>query len=341
MPKRVYLHIGWEKTGTSAIQAFCARNQRWLNTQGIHYPLMGEIPQHIDLYYDLISGSPSRIRSSHDAIRAEIDRCEHDSMIFSHESLHLCKPELFAHIFQGCDVRIIAYIRRPDAAFISFFVTMARFGLIPIHDLSGSLRAFSKEHLSRFEYEQSLAGFASQFGREQVTVRHYARDELVGGQTLTDFMHQLGINNLEDSNWPEEQSNLSLDADQFAIVLQLAKSLHPTMPGSQICELTRELCDAMILHAPPDRTRSVECFVPVSLRRRLLSVWQDSFPKLYNEYFDAQPIFDDDQWVQSSRPYQGISPERLDELTAVVRQADALPPQQIDQHLESLLKLQC
>lgn len=340
MVKRVYLHIGWEKTGTSAIQVFCARNQAWLNERGLHYPLMGELPQHVDLYWDLISGDPSRVQRSHDAVRREIDRCQQESMIFSHESLHMCSPAIFAEIFRGCDVRVIAYLRRPDAAMISFYVTMVRFGLVPADDLFRSLRAFGREHVERFAYERHLSGFASQFGRDKVSVRHYKPDELVGGQTLTDFMHLLGIDDLSDSKWPETQANLSLDVDQFAIVLRFARSLRG-MPESQICELTRRLCDAMIRHGAPDGSRRVERFVAMSIRRRLLACWQGSFGALCDAYFGGRAIFGDEAWVGECDRYTGMTPERLGELVEVVRGAGVLEPVPGERFIESLRALRC
>ncbi len=338
MRKRVYLHIGWEKTGTSAIQVFCARNQDWLNERNIHYPLMGKLPQHVDLYTDLKDANASRIRRSCEAVRAEIARCEQESLIFSHESLHLCSPAIFADIFKGCDVRIIAYLRRPDEAFISFFVTMARYGLIPVDNLHRSIRKFSHDHINRFEYKHALAGFAWEFGRDMLTVRHYHPDDLIGRQTLTDFMHQLGIEDLENSKWPEDHSNLSLDADQFAIVLRLARSLR-ALPKARVCELTRQLSDAMILHGSPNHARSVVRFVPASLRHRLLAHWKDSFEALYAEYFDGRAIFDDESWAKISKPSPAMTPERLDELIAIVHQADVLSAPESTQFLDSLHQL--
>lgn len=328
MGKRVYLHIGWEKTGTSAIQVFCARNQGWLHERGFHYPLMGTLPQHAGLYSDLKRGYASRVNRSCQALRAEIEGCDQESVIFSHESLHSCSPAIFASIFRGCDVRVIAYVRRPDTAMISLFVTLVRFGEIPVDDLHRALRMFfrtSPGHfgyswLGHFEYFWALEGFASRFGRDAMEVRHYCPGEMVGGQTVSDFMSLLGIDDLSGARWPDGQANLSLDADQFAIVLAFARSLRG-MPGPLVRAHTRRLCDAMIAQGSPDRARSVERFVPVSLRQRLMGYWQDSFADLYDAYFGGRAIFADEPGGETYRPYQGMTPERLDELAGVIELA--------------------
>ena len=324
MGKRVYLHVGWEKTGSSAVQVFCARNQEWLNERGFHYPLMGQLPQHVALYRNLKRGYTSLMQRSCDAIRAEIENCDQDTMIFSHESLHSCNPAMFAHIFEGCDVQIVAYTRRPDAAMISFFVTMTRFGQMPIHNMFKCIRTFAKPNIGHFDYYWSLRGFVSEFGREAVTVRHYDREELVGGQTVSDLMHVIGIDDLNGSKWPEDRANLSLDVDQFLVALRFAQSLKGK-PPMRIRELTRRLCQALITNSVPDRSRSVEYFVPVSLRRRLINCWQGSFDALYSEFFDGRRLFDDESWVEKSREFEGIESQRLKELTTIVSEADTVP----------------
>jgi len=340
MGKRVYLHIGWEKTGTSAIQVFCARNQGWLDDRGVHYPLMGELPQHADLYWDLISGDASRVERSSDAVRAEIGSCEHDAVIFSHESLHLFEPKIFAEMFRGCDVRVIAYVRQPDVALISFFITMVRYGLVGAEDLFRAVRGFAREHVGRFAYTGALMGFVDQFGRASVTVRQYAPDALVGGQAVTDFMHLLGIDDLGGSKWPEDRANISLDADQLAVVLRVARGLRG-MPEAEVCARTRRLCDAMLAAGEPDRARCVERFVPVSLRRGLLACWRDSFGALYDEFFDGRAIFDDGLAGLSGELYVGMDARRLEALVGVVRGADVLPEDQGERVLASLEGLRC
>ena len=334
MRKRVYLHVGWEKTGSSALQVFCARNQQWLQKRGFHYPLMGQLPQHIALYQDLRKGYTGLMQRSCDAIRAEVEKCEQESMIFSHESLHSCSPAMFAHIFDGCDVRIVGYTRRPDAAMISFFVTMVRFGEMPVHNLYKTIRMFAKTNLGHFDYYWALRGFVSEFGRDAVTVRHYDRDELVGGQTVSDFMHVLGVDDLGGSKWPEDTANPSLDVDQFALVLAFAKSMRG-MPGPKIKNMSRLLSNAMIYNTTPDRLRSVERFVPVSFRERLLSCWSGSFPMLYDEFFDGRAVFEDTDWVMQSEAYGGMDAGRGAEFEKVVRKAKVIP----DEHRDDLCRL--
>ena len=323
MSKRVYLHIGWEKTGSSSIQAFCARNQKWLHKHGVDYPLMGPIPQHVELYRNLNKNRSSRIQKSVDAIRAEIAKSDLPNIVFSHESLHSCSPAVFRHIFDGHDVKVIAYVRRPDRAVISFFVTMVRFGQLSAGNFFKSLRFFSRTNLGHFEYYWSLAGFAAEFGKENMMVRHYDRSTLVGGQTVSDFLDCLGLDDA-GSKWSEARSNPSLDADQFAFALYFARTIRE-LPPFRVRKITHSLCYALMAGSTPDRDRPVERFVPASLRRRLLGSYEPSFPLLYREYFGGEEIFADPAGAAESQEYGEIPADRLAEFVTIARKAKDIP----------------
>ena len=210
---------------------------------------------------------------------------------------------------------------------------MVRFGQLPVHKLYTSVRFYAKANLRSFDYYWTLRGFVNAFGRDALVVRHYDRDELVGGQTVSDFMHVLGIDDLSGSMWPEDQANLSLDVDQFALVLAFAKSLQKR-PG-MIKKLNCKLSNAMIRNTTPDRLRSVERFVPVSFRERLLSCWSGSFPMLYDEFFDGRPGFEDTSWGDQSEVYSGMDTRRAAEFEKVVLKAKAIP----DEHRDGLCRL--
>jgi hypothetical protein len=320
--KRVYLHIGWEKTGSSSIQAFCARNQGWLRKHGFDYPLMGRIPQHVDLYRNLNHGRSGRIVRSVEAVRAELAKSESPNVIFSHESLHSCSPAAFRHIFDGHEVRVIAYVRNPDRAVISFFVTMVRFGQLAASNFFKALRFFGRTNLGHFEYYWPLAGFAAEFGRENLLVRHYDRSSLVGGQSVSDFLDCLGLDD-SGSKWSEARSNPSLDADQFAFALYFARTIRE-LPPFRVRTMTHTLCDALMEHSTPDRDRPVERFVPASLRRRLLASYEPSFPLLYDTFFDGRPVFQSGGGFEDE-PYGEIPGARMDEFVSIMRRCKAIP----------------
>jgi len=326
--KIVYLHIGWEKTGSSAIQAFCGRNQKWLSQQGFDYPLFGTAPQHIALYWELENKQPRRIDRMLRKIQGVIASSPHPAMIFSHESLHLCNPQVLRQIFDGVDIRVIAYIRRPDTAAISHFVTMIRFGYLPASNLLKAIRMYTRQHLTCYDYFWQLESFATVFGRENIIVRLYSRDQLVGGQSVSDFMHILGIDNLTGSSWPQARANLSMDIDQLAFVLRCARLLR-NLPTPQIRKFTKNICDAILEKSTKDHNRSVELFVSATLKKRINTFFQPSLDLLYKRFFDDRIIFD--PTFQDALEYKIHNPDQLDEFREYLVQAGNIPSPILDQ----------
>jgi hypothetical protein len=327
-PKRVFLHIGFEKTGSSAIQAFCSRNREWLNNHDIEYPKIGSLPQHVSIHFDLASKNPRRIHTLTQKLRRIIDDSPHQNIIFSHESLHLHNPQVFRSIFAGYDTRIIAYLRNPTQASISHFATMVRFGRLPIHDLYRALRQYSKTMLPVFDYYWSLKAYASAFGHENIITRHYDPDSLVSNQSTTDFLHLFDINDLRKSSWPYARANPSLDADQFELVARLARLLKDR-PRKTILKTTQRICNEFAKESSPDTDRPFELLVPERLKQKITRYFEPTLPLLYRDFFEHKPIFE--PTPTHSSPAPEVSTKRLKELHRVLIKSKIVAPDLLDQ----------
>ncbi len=327
-PKRIFLHIGFEKTGSSAIQAFCSRNRQWLNQHDIEYPKIGSLPQHASIHFDVLSKNPRRIRSLTKNLRQRIDACPYQTIVFSHESLHLHNPQIFRSIFAGYDTRIIAYLRNPTQAAISHFATMIRFGKLPIHDLPQAIRSYSHNILPIFDYYWKLKAYASAFGHEKLLVRHYDPAALVGGQTTTDFLHLLGIDDLSTSLWPSARANPSLDADQFEFVARVARLLKD-QPRKMILRTTRQICNSLVRETHPDAGRPFELLVPERLKRRVDRYFEPNLPSLYRDFFEGKAIFEPTPAAPSAAPE--IKAERMADFYRVLMQSKIIAPDLLDQ----------
>lgn len=267
--KTVYLHIGWEKTGTSAIQSFLGRNQSWLRHQGFRYPIMGNVPQHLVMYNALSSSRPRRIAKTVASIRELVRSTKEPSIIFSHERLHDCNPAMFRDIFKEEDVRIIAYLRRYDYSVISYFSTIIRWGMFSINPRSTLFRRFKEEHLRYFDYYWPLSNFACVFGKESLILRKYGKEDLIGGNSVQDFMCLLGINDLDGSLWPEARSNMSLNMDQLEFIFELAPQFR-AIGSEEARQATRRICDILLSKTREDASNSVWKFTSNRIKQRIL-----------------------------------------------------------------------
>ncbi len=320
--KTVVLHIGYEKTGSSAIQAFCARNRDWLKKKNIEYPLVGTLPQHSLLYAEINSKSPRRIHAIIRETRKQIDSSTCQTVVFSHESLHLLRPQVFQDMFAGYNTQVVAYLRNPSQAAISHFATMIRFGRLPIHDIGQAIRIYSQTLISCFDYYWELEAFANAFGRENLSVRHYSPDNLVGGQSTSDFMHLLQVDQIPVTAWPGARANPSIDADQFLFISQVARQLKH-MPRNRILKITKELCDVLIKKAPPQKDRPFEMLVQPNLKRAIDRYFEPNLRPLYDRYFQGEAVFESAPAVEHD-PIT-IDPNRAAKFTKILRKSKLVP----------------
>jgi len=324
--KRVIMHIGWEKTGTSAIQNFCGRNAKWLEAHNIYYPSIDDTPQHVFIHTELASKNPQRIQSLIGRVRAIIDESPCSTIIFSHETLHLDSPTIIREMLDACDTQIIAYVRNPADAAISHFTTLIRYGSLPAHNLSRAIRCYARTLLPCFDYYWALEDFAANFGRDNLTVRHYHPNDLVGNQSVTDFLSTIGLPDTEGSSWPQTRANPSIDADQLRLVAAITRAC-PGLSPSERKRLARTLFDTVINQLGVSPERSVQRFVSPTLRQKIIDYYEPNLQPLYDRYFNGREIFDNASPSAYTEPIDhDHAHERVHAIANAIRQTTLVPP---------------
>lgn len=121
MKPTLFLHVGYPKTGTSAIQWMLANNRARLADLGFHYPLMGHAQSHqpggngVDLA-NLLKGHPSPQGEADQQRLLDLLRAGSNHVIVSSELLAQAKPALLENFLQnvaqaGAQVQVIFYLR--------------------------------------------------------------------------------------------------------------------------------------------------------------------------------------------------------------------------------------
>lgn len=143
MKKRVLLHIGFPKTGTTSIQSFCFFNRDTLLKHGIAYPDLsladpGEpsTASHKALMAALLTEPPERLAvrqadaiADTDAMFAEFGRNGPPTLMLSHETLSQRNDLDFARLrawLAPHDVKILAFVRTFDEWLESLYVQNLR-----------------------------------------------------------------------------------------------------------------------------------------------------------------------------------------------------------------------
>ncbi len=203
--KTVYLHIGFHKTGTSALQEYLSEHRDYLFENGILYPecFDTKYPGNVDLSW-AFNKKPPKWSSVNDENQNEVfefyakqlDLTTCDSIVISSEDFVLLDNQIESIVkikdfFQNYEVKIIAYIREPIDFIISLYSHAVRARAINV-----DLKMFIAEQFSfrSADYPARLHPWVKVFGKDNLIVNKYAPQEFVNNSLVEDFFDSIGLN---------------------------------------------------------------------------------------------------------------------------------------------------
>jgi hypothetical protein len=230
---KAFLHIGTEKTGTTTIQHFLATNRQSLLKDGFLYPQSPEdnlahtklaaFAMEADKFEDIQKffklDNPEKIfqfrNNFQNTLADELEKTSAKTIIFSDEhcsSRLVAKEEierlkkLLETFFK--EIKVIIYLRRQDRFLLSTYSTSIICGKTKFFELP------SEEMIKkRYDYWNILQKWESVFGKENIIVRLFEREQLFEGDLLSDFTKTLKI---ELKKYKKVKNlNESLDADSL------------------------------------------------------------------------------------------------------------------------------
>ena len=179
--RRLYLHIGRNKAGSTTLQDFCAARAGWLAAQGIEYVLYGHL-----------AGSVTGLRSfetHYELLRAfEAGR---GSMLASNEVIAGYPPAMalrMAGDLAAVDARVIFYVRPYRDWVRSNYAYESRGGVN-----GKDFDTFLEGMRGRVSFLPAAQIWGGLLGWERVRVRSTAAADLAGGDLVTDFCAALGV----------------------------------------------------------------------------------------------------------------------------------------------------
>lgn len=210
--KSLIVHVGGNKTGSSAIQGFLSLNADAFRKHGIVIPdqnLEGVGPPsgfHVFAFEKLFRDSQGSARLS--AALGQIFESAGDArtVLLSAENLaaNPAAPALFSGLRDKYDVRIILYVRRQDDYLLSswqqWYAKVSNdfwAWMTSVVGLMGNWRTYLEQ------WETTIA-------RELITVRVYERNRLDGGDAIRDFHNCLGTDApFQSMRYPAQRINPS------------------------------------------------------------------------------------------------------------------------------------
>jgi hypothetical protein len=233
--RRLYLHIGAHKTGTTTLQRTLVENLGFLASNGIDYassafmpnlhPFVGHgagisflpsgfrVTNPEGMIHDLTAGTQPRVVAS----------SENFSFFFDPVAIQDLATLLQPHFGQ---ISIVTYLRRQDRHAISHHQEGAKPNRSPEGALWGhraaALPNYSPSQDLYLDYAARLAPWAKAFGDANMIIRAYDRNTLKNGDIVSDFLSIFGLE--ADSLQSTKDRNLSLGAAQAKVGHLMAES---------------------------------------------------------------------------------------------------------------------
>lgn len=234
--KTLYLHVGHYKTGTSALQVFLEENPDLLNRHGLDYAAFERFhSKHSNLAFSLYRAvgvktlmhgyaKPISAQKMWGGLFAAVRASSQPCVLVSSEELmrlgaHPKACDLLAQIVQDqaqdIDIRIIAYLRQPQAHLESWYNQMIKMGA-HVSDFSETVRGIMER--VHFDYAAALKPWVDIFGADKVVVRPYVDSSRETTALYADFLSVLGIDLPKKGVvYPPEDPNPRLAQEQVPL----------------------------------------------------------------------------------------------------------------------------
>ena len=190
--RRLFLHIGHPKTGTTSIQTWFLANREALRSAGILYPTTGLN----DSAHRLLSPAfyaqrhlPNEAPAVMHRLIREIESSSCSVVFISFEGFGLDHPRSLALLRELGEVTVIYYVRRQDHLAESMYAQHVRsFLRMEIRPPDLWL-----EQVFHCDYLAVAERFATFFGADRFRLRPFEPTALAGGDVVKDILNVMGV----------------------------------------------------------------------------------------------------------------------------------------------------
>ena len=243
---RLVMHIGFEKTGSTYMQAFLRDNAAVLREQGVGYPDFCRGPEHLEIY---MAGLPEidwmhrrfeiRTPEQHQALRDQVhaglahmsSRYE-TSMITSERLSVIRNRNAIRNLAEMCrqhfdTVEVVAFLRRPDHAVGSYYGQAVKVGLI-----SRAVPDFMTQQGRMLDLASVMTKWLDVFGPESVYAWPYLeRYKTVSDAALGVLMRHLGLTPpTPEIPGPWKRPDRAINVRLSAEATEYVRLLNPRVP---------------------------------------------------------------------------------------------------------------
>ncbi len=188
MTATIFLHIGMDKTGTTAIQSFFNKQRDALKQQGLLYPVTGcngiahyGLSNALGFFHGKKNeNNVSDLLNLAEQLADEIETSELNTILFSSEFFMIPKPvQPVRAFFSSYDIKIVIYLRRHDSWWESVYNQAVKTVASPPwgRGFEHYFEFQKKRDSKRGNYRNVIDTWANVFGKENIIIRPYEQQQ--------------------------------------------------------------------------------------------------------------------------------------------------------------------
>lgn len=310
MDNILLIHIGMPKTGTTALQNFLLQNDDKLQKYGWGYPVLSEdeIPDMSDIEGNGSNGNAiyiykASLASSHNQIWKKgmdvaLKHLKNKNVIISAEGISVNGIEPFItdakKIYEN--VKVIVYLRRQDREIESLYNQHIKIGME-----YGSFDKFVKSdtNLKKWlDYLAKLDSVSRIIGKENLLVRVYEKQQLIGNDIVTDFLSVLGIPSDQDEWKRIAKMNPSIEGNYLGIkrVINSIQGIEGFLDYREWRDIQTDIYDVCMALSHSYKDKSEYGFFTIEQRKAFLGKFAAENEQIAREYLHREDgiLFYDD-----------------------------------------------
>lgn len=206
--RKLILHIGRHKSGTSSLQKFLCENFESLLESGYEYPLEGRDPIAHHLLAKYLNTPEKLSPKETEAVLMLLKKVNEsqNNIILSSEALQNIDPEKLSNFLDAdLTIYIVIYIRDQLTYCLSSYSQA-----IQNQCLAESLEQYSDRFFKNLDYLKFINSWINNFPHANIIVKHFERNFLKKQDVRFDFLEILRIKDTGKFNFENKDANPSI-----------------------------------------------------------------------------------------------------------------------------------